>query len=696
MPWIISVPLYCLFALSLLQDMARKSPDKKSKATADIDLDNPEFQNALKLITYTNRSVFLTGKAGTGKSTFLRYITTVTQKKHVVLAPTGIAAVNAGGQTIHSFFKLPFKPLLPDDPDFAVRVLRQRMKYSSTFVKLLRNLELIIIDEISMVRADIIDFIDKILRVYSGNMRQPFGGKQMLFVGDIFQLEPVVTGDARDMLGRFYSAPYFFNAMVFREFSIIPIELRKVYRQNEEAFISLLDRVRTGSPLREDIELLNAKVCSERPVSADSPLVMTIATRRDMVDNINERRLDGLTTPVHEYEGKIEGDFPLASLPTDRVLRLKVGAQVVFIKNDMERRWVNGTLAIIDSLFNDKVCVRTEDGVLHTVVPEMWNNVKYVYNEKKKTVDEIVLGSYTQYPLKLAWAITIHKSQGLTFSNVVIDLGHGAFTGGQVYVALSRCRSLEGIEMRATVNERDVYVHPEIVRFSRNFNNSRLIDAAVAETRADDLYARAAKAADSGNITEATSILLEAKATRDNTGAPAVQRLIRIKAQRIQRLLDEAETLRKEKQDMQKKLDVLSADYVNMGLDCAEAGGVEIDAALANFDKAIDLSPSNGLAWLGKAQTLAEAGQTEAAYTAFQHAERLLPDNTAPLIGLGDLDLALGDSIRAMERYIAAHDRDPHSASALRRLIDLCTQLGDTEQADHYSALLRRLSRQKK
>ncbi len=244
-----------------------------------IDLDNPEFQNVWNLVTYTQRSVFMTGKAGTGKSTFLKYITEHTRKSYVVLAPTGIAAVNVGGVTMHSFFRIPFKPLLPDDPDFAADRLRQRMKYSREHQKLLRSLELIIIDEISMVRADVMDFMDKLLRVYTGKRHEPFGGKQLLLVGDIFQLEPVVTGDMRDILTRYYPNPFFFSARAFADFPIIPIELRKIYRQSDREFISLLDRVRIGNPSREDLEMLEARV-NPAAECGDGDFVMTLASRQ--------------------------------------------------------------------------------------------------------------------------------------------------------------------------------------------------------------------------------------------------------------------------------------------------------------------------------------------------------------------------------------------------------------------------------
>lgn len=681
-----------------------KKTSRKKAATQDIDLDNPEFQNALRLLTYSDRSVFLTGKAGTGKSTFLKYIKETTKKKHVVLAPTGIAAVNVGGQTIHSFFKLPLKPLMPDDPDFGLKVLQKRMKYSSQLIKMIRELELVIIDEISMVRADIIDFIDKLLRVYSRNMRQPFGGKQMLFVGDIFQLEPVVTGETKDIIGRFYRTPYFFNAQVFRSFTLVPIELRKVYRQNEGEFIALLDRVRAGMPTREDIMTLNSRVSTAEQNGKEEKLTMTIATRRDMVDHINETRLNELTTPARTYYGKIDRDFPMASLPTDLELVLKPGAQVVFIKNDLEKRWVNGTIAIVESTQEDKVEVRTEDGVLHVVVPEIWNNVKYKYNEKKRTIDEEILGSFIQYPLKLAWALTIHKSQGLTFSNVIIDIGRGAFAGGQTYVALSRCRSMGGITLRSTINERDVYVNPAITSFARTFNDTRLIEGALAESRADSLYGQAAESFDGGDVAGAVDAFFEAMSLRPETGNKAMVRLIRQKLLVIPALRDEAERLRAEKAELEKKLDRLADEFVAMGLECGEESW-EYDAAIANFDRAIELSPSHYPAWLGKGQMLADAGRADEAYDVLARAAKLNPNDMKPLLALGDLDLASGDSLMAMERYLAALDAvtpsngggarsdSPTAIPALERLASLSEDLGDDDAAEAYRRRLRHIKK---
>ena len=288
-----------------------------------LDTDNRELQQALQIIQYTSRSLFLTGKAGTGKSTFLRHICANTKKKHVILAPTGIAAINAGGTTLHSFFKLPFHPLLPDDERYSVRNLRATMEYTSEKRKILRKVELIVIDEISMVRADIIDFIDKVLRVFSRNMRQPFGGKQLLLVGDMFQLEPVVKEDERRMLHPYYPTTLFFGARVWRETHLVSIELQKTYRQTDAAFISILDHLRTGCATDTDLNTLNTRVTM--PEESETSMAITLSTRRDTVDYINERKLKSLPGEATNFTGKITGDFPASSLPTPEQLELKPG-----------------------------------------------------------------------------------------------------------------------------------------------------------------------------------------------------------------------------------------------------------------------------------------------------------------------------------------------------------------------------------
>lgn len=344
-----------------------------------IDTDNQSFQEALKLIQHTQHSVFLTAKAGTGKSTFLRYICQNTKKKHIILAPTGIAAINAGGSTLHSFFKLPFYPLLPDDPNLSSRDNRiyEFFKYDKVKRKVIEQVELIIIDEISMVRADIIDAIDKILRIFSHNTHSPFGGKQMLLVGDVFQLEPVVTTENRELINRYYPTPYFFSARVFNEMNLVSIELQKVYRQTDKAFVSLLDHIRNNTVDNGDLQLINERYSA--PVkSNEKDMYITLATRRETVDNINDKRLAELDGDLLTFEGIINGDFPESSLPTAKELNIKVGEKIIFIKNDMERKWVKGTIGIIEGWDeeNEILYVVTDNGRHCDVKRELWRNIK--------------------------------------------------------------------------------------------------------------------------------------------------------------------------------------------------------------------------------------------------------------------------------------------------------------------------------
>ena len=557
-----------------------------------LDLQNPELQKALQLIEFSNRSVFLTGKAGTGKSTFLRHIASTTKKKHVILAPTGIAAINAGGSTLHSFFKLPFHPLLPNDSRYSARNIRSTLKYNGEKVKMIRELELIIIDEISMVRADIIDFIDKVLRIYSRNMSQPFGGKQLMMVGDVYQLEPVVRDEDRQLLQPFYSSNFFFDAHVFREKQVVSIELRKVYRQSDPVFIGILDNIRTSQATDRDLSLLNARVTSGQSglLQSDS-LAITLSTTRDTVDFINTQHLEELPGEPVVLNGATSGDFPETMMPTPIQLELKVGAQVIFIKNDMDHRWVNGTLGIVIGLDEDgtRIYVRKESGEEVDVERDRWSNVRYTFNEEEKRIEEEEIGSYIQFPVRLAWAITVHKSQGLTFNNVKIDFGHGVFAGGQTYVALSRCTSLEGIELNQPIRHSDVFVRDEVKRFAAGYNDQRLINQALKETAADKQYHDAVKAFDRGDIDEALNQFFLAIHSRYDIEKPAPKRLLRRKLNIINCLMDDIERLKQEAELQKQRLMQLSVEYTIMGKECEREKMYE--AAIANYKKALDLYP---------------------------------------------------------------------------------------------------------
>lgn len=556
-----------------------------------IDLDNPELQNALQIIQYTRHSLFLTGKAGTGKSTLLRYIASTTKKKNIILAPTGIAAINVGGSTLHSFFKLPFHPLLPNDSKYNARNIRETLKYNSEKRKLLREVELIIIDEISMVRADIIDFIDKVLRIYCRNMREPFGGKQLLLVGDIYQLEPVLKEEDRLLLHPFYSSVFFFGAHVFREMQLVSIELKKVYRQTDPVFINILDHMRTSNVGTADLTLLNQRVGAELDDN-NSHLAITLSTRRDTADFINEKHLEMLPGESTIFKGNVKGEFPESSFPTPIELELKTGAQVMFIKNEYDKRWVNGTLGTIIGFGDDEdgvIYVRTENDIDVDVEREIWSNIRYRFNEKEQKIEEEEIGTYEQFPLKLAWAITVHKSQGLTFNQVKIDFTGGVFAGGQAYVALSRCTSLNGISLKEPLRRDEVFVRNEVINFARQFNDTQIMKKALQQSKADKEYHEAVRAFDKGDMQKALDYFFLAIHSRYDIEKPSAKRLIRRKLNVINSLKEEINRLKKEQKDKEKYLKTLAVEYVMMGKECEKDHF--IDAAIRNYKKALTLCP---------------------------------------------------------------------------------------------------------
>ena len=650
-----------------------------------LDTNNKEFQDALQLITHTRQSVFLTGKAGTGKSTFLKYICNHTKKKYVVLAPTGIAAINAGGVTLHSFFKLPFRPMLPDDPDLSLSHGRifEFFKYPKEKRKIIAEVDLIIIDEISMVRADIIDCVDRILRVYSGNMRLPFGGKQLLFVGDVFQLEPVVPSDQKEILSLFYASPFFFSARVFKDINLVPIELQKVYRQTDSVFINILDRIRNNAARKQELDTLNGRYFpSFEPQNED--MYITLATRRDQVDFINEKKLAELPGEEYVSVGKIEGDFPESSLPTQLNLSIKEQAQVIFIDNDYERRWVNGTIGMVSGIDeNGNVYVLLESGVEHLVEPTSWRNYKYKYNEKEKRIEEEIVGTFEQLPIRLAWAITVHKSQGLTFSRVVVDLTGGVVAGGQTYVALSRCTSLEGLVLKSKISSRDIFIRKEIVEFSQIFNNQALIEKSLKESEAELQYGRAAQGFRLGNMQEAVEAFAAAVSKRNELDNPMVQRLLRLKLQALNSQKAQIKALREELHSLRETQKEYAHEYYLMGNECITKAH-DANAAIRCFDKALNLNPNYVEAWVRKGVTLLDIGEDYDAQVCLNKAVKLSPKSFKARYNRGKCLLKLKYYDEAILDFQQAISIKPKHAASHEYLAEGFRAIGEDELAQQH------------
>jgi len=427
-----------------------------------IELDlNEEFLKAFHLAENTNKNLFITGRAGTGKSTFLSYFRENTKKEIAVLAPTGVAAVNVRGQTIHSFFN--FKP------DITLHKVKEIKPKNSNLYK---KLDCIVIDEISMVRADILDCIDAFLRIHVPKKKKPFGGIQMIFIGDLYQLPPVVTSKEKTLFKEFYQTPYFFSSSVFNESEFEFIELEKVYRQADVEFLEILNSIRNNTVTDEIIEKLNKRVAPDFE-PPDNDFYIYLTTTNKMAEKINFDKLSRIKNKEFKYYGFVDGDFSEQDLPTSQELILKVDAQVMLLNNDTKGRWINGSIGRIVEINTkraepDVIMVELQDGLVE-VTPFTWEMYEFYYDKEKKKILTQVTGQFTQYPLKLAWAITIHKSQGLTFDKLILDIGRGTFSHGQLYVALSRCRSLEGLILKRPVSKKHVLLDRRIVRFLTKF-----------------------------------------------------------------------------------------------------------------------------------------------------------------------------------------------------------------------------------
>jgi hypothetical protein len=446
------------------------------KDTDQIDISNSVFQKAVSFVTHTYQNLFLTGKAGTGKTTFLKYIIKNCGKECAVVAPTGVAAINAGGETIHSFLQLPLGPFVPGNGGgFGRRADGTQDKHSlianlrlrDTKIKLLRRLEVLIIDEVSMVRADVMDAIDLVLRHVRQNYGAPFGGLQVILIGDAFQLPPVAREEEWSILQEFYKGIYFFNSHVLTAHPPVYIELKKIYRQKDQVFIDLLNRVRYGDVTNEDIATLNERYQADTEREEG---YITLCTHNHVADTINREALDEIDAPLHSFEGKVANEFNLKSVNAEEVLRLRKGAQVMFIKNDIQtpRRYYNGKIGKVSAINAGGIWVSFSDSDEPvTVSLETWKSIRYSLNRQTGRIEEEETGSFTQYPLKLAWAVTIHKSQGLTLERAIVDLNR-SFASGQVYVALSRCTTLEGLILRNEIRRDNVIVDERVIEFAQN------------------------------------------------------------------------------------------------------------------------------------------------------------------------------------------------------------------------------------
>jgi ATP-dependent DNA helicase PIF1 len=418
---------------------------------------NSQFQEALDLMNQTMENIFITGKAGTGKSTLLSYFIKQNKKPIAVLAPTGVAALNIQGETIHSFFK--FLPNIT--PEMAVKKGKQYAKS-----QLFQNLQTIIIDEISMVRADLMDCIDEFLQA-AKNIYEPFGGVQMIFIGDLHQLPPVVTPHERFHFTNVYKSAWFFDSNVFQNhnFRLSFIELQKIYRQKDAEFIDVLNAFRTNKAQAHHISTINSRIST---IEDDEAIYLT--STNDRANEINQSRLDQLKSSTKSFKSTAKGEMELKQLPTEKSLGLKVGAQVMFVNNDSADRWVNGTIGKVTKINSNSISVEIGKNNTVDVTPHTWELYKHTYDENASSLRQVSVGSFTQIPVKLAWAITIHKSQGKTFDKVKIDLGRGSFASGQTYVALSRCRTLEGISLANLIKASDIQLDWRIENFLNSFH----------------------------------------------------------------------------------------------------------------------------------------------------------------------------------------------------------------------------------
>jgi hypothetical protein len=593
----------------------------------ELDKENVEFNKAAEFVRHTDKLFYLTGKAGTGKTTFLKYIKGTTGKNTVILAPTGVAAINAGGVTINSFFQIPFGPFVPEDSRLRTNAtgtdnqetIYTTFQYREDKRKIIENLELLIIDEISMVRADTLDVIDKILKVFRRKPYLPFGGVQVILIGDTFQLPPIAKRQEWSIPSQFYKTPFFFSSKIIEQNKPLYIELKKIYRQKEQEFIDLLNRVRVNQVNQNDFKELNSKY--NPTFSGNGNDYIILATHNDIVNETNLKKLNQLETKLFTFEAKVTNVFPDKNKPTDHYLQLKVDAQIMFIKNFTinSKRIFNGKIGKIKLVEENSITVVFDDESEIEVERAVWNNIQYTYNEEKKKVEEENIGTFEQYPIRLAWAITVHKSQGLTFEKVIADLGR-AFASGQVYVALSRCTSSNGLILKTQLNQNAIQTDPRVIEFAKNETPGTLINEQLNTGKADFYYKKAREDFGKGKIKSAFDFFKRALKFRNDIDTDIFKKFIEVKGKR---LLD----FKQKNSSFMKKVELtnneLSEAKENIGLQTQEL-----------TDKSTKISEQNSSIGLLLEKTAEFENETERMKKALKQIEKKLSDTQIHLNGL--------------------------------------------------------------